>query len=151
MTEHPVPEGELNSAQARAVRAALTHVSDLLEQVLRIAHGETTPFDRQRADLSPDQSRQLAEIVPAIRTRMLDGLAHLDVSPPASDRSARWTVRTALSFAEIALSEVTPAELVGYGAMDEKAAASVTEVVDDLRRMIAQAQDILREDDPPSA
>jgi hypothetical protein len=146
-----MPERALNQAQARAVRAALEHVSDLLERVLRIAHGDLTPFDRQRLDLTPDETARLAEVVPAIRERMLDALTHLDVALPQSDRSARWTVRTALSFAEIALSEITPSELVGYGSLGEESAAAVTEVVADLRRMIVGAQDIVRDQAPPSA
>lgn len=134
----------LNPAQSRAVRAAFTHVSDLLEGVLRIAHGRLTPFDRQRTDLTSEEIRHLLEAVPAIRARMLEALERLDVPTPEADRSARWTVSTTLSFAEIALSEVTPAELVGYGTLDPAAAEAVAGVVTDLRELIAQAQDILR-------
>lgn len=134
----------LNPAQSRAVRAAFTHVSDLLEGVLRIAHGRLTPFDRQRADLTSEETRHLLAAVPAIRARMLEALELLDVPTPEADRSTRWTVSTTLSFAEIALSEVTPAELVGYGPLDPAAAEAVAGVVADLRGLIAQAQDILR-------
>jgi hypothetical protein len=134
----------LNAAQSRAVRAAFTHVSDLLEGVLRIANGRLTPFDRQRADLTSEEVRHLLEAVPAIRARMLEALERLDVPTPEADRSARWTVSTTLSFAEIALSEVTPAELVGYGTLDPGAAEAVAGVVMDLRGLIARAQDILR-------
>jgi hypothetical protein len=134
----------LNPSQARAVRAALTHVSDLLEGVLRIAHGRLTPFDRQLADLTSEEIRHLLAVVPAIRARMLEALELLDVPAPEADRSARWTVSTTLSFAELALSEVTPAELVGYGPLDPAAAEAVAGVVTDLRGMIARAQDVLR-------
>ena len=134
----------LNPAQSRAVRAAFTHVSDLLEGVLRIAHGRLTPFDRQQADLTSEETRHLLEAVPAIRARMLEALERLDVPTPEADRSARWTVSTTLSFAEIALSEVTPGELVGYGTLDPAAAEAVSGVVTDLRELIAQAQDVLR-------
>jgi hypothetical protein len=142
--EGRTPGRGLNSAQARAVRAALTHVSDLLEGVLRIAHGRLTPFDRQHADLTSEETRHLLAAVPAIRARMLEALEILDVAAPEADRSARWTVATTLSFAEIALSEVTPAELVGYGSLDPAAAEAVAGVVADLRGMIKQAQDVLR-------
>lgn len=142
--EHGASGPGLNLAQARALKAAFAHVSDLLEGVLRIAQGDITPFDRQRPDLTPEEAKDLTEVVPAIRTRMLEALAQLDIPAPAADRSGRWTIRTALSFADLALSEVTPAELVGYGSIDEEAAQSVTGVVTDLRKMIAEAQDALR-------
>jgi hypothetical protein len=123
----------LNPSQARAV-----------EGVLRIAHGRLTPFDRQLADLTSEEIRHLLAVVPAIRARMLEALELLDVPAPEADRSARWTVSTTLSFAELALSEVTPAELVGYGPLDPAAAEAVAGVVTDLRGMIARAQDVLR-------
>lgn len=142
--EGGAPEPGLNPAQARALKAAFTHVSDLLEGVLRIAQGSLTPFDRQHVDLTPEEAGKLIVVVPAIRARMLEALGKLDVPTPEADRSARWTIRTALSFAELALSEVTPAELVGYGPLDDATGEAVTGLVTDLRRMLAQAGEGLR-------
>lgn len=146
--EGGAPEPGLNPAQARALKAAFTHVSDLLEGVLRIAQGSLTPFDRQHVDLAPEEARNLAAAVPAIRARMLEVLGQLDIPTPEADRSARWTIRTALSFAELALAEVTPTELVGYGPLDDATAEAVTGLMTDLRRMLAQAGEDLRGTDP---
>ena len=59
------------------------------------------------------------------------------------DGSARWTARTALSFAEIALADLTPHDLGGYGVVDEDAARAVTAIAGDLRAMIMRAHQLL--------
>jgi hypothetical protein len=133
----------LNPAQARSVRATFTHVSNLLEGVLRIARGEVTPFDRQHPDLGPEEARQVVALVASIRERMLEAMAQLGIPLPEADGSARWTAHTALSFAEIALADLTPRELRGYGFMDDQAARLVTTIASDLQGMVTRAHEVL--------
>jgi hypothetical protein len=149
---HPDPRSEggaaaprvaLNPAQARSVRATFTHVSNLLDGVLRLARGDVTPFDRQHSDLGSEETREVVALVASIRERMLEAMAQLGIPLPEADGSARWRAQTALSFAEIALADLTPGELRGYGSMDDEAARLVTAIASDLRRMVTRAHEVL--------
>jgi hypothetical protein len=133
----------LNPAQARSVRATFTHVSNLLEGVLRLARGDVTPFDRQHPDLKPEEAHEVVTLVASIRERMLEAMTQLGVPLPEADGSARWTAHTALSFAEIALADLTPGELRGYGSVDDKAARLVTTIASDLQRLVTRAHEVL--------
>ncbi|MCG6957366.1 MAG: hypothetical protein LJF04_15360 [Gemmatimonadetes bacterium] len=135
--------GALNPAQARSVRATFTHVSNLLEGVLRLARGDVTPFDRQHPDLGPEEAREVVALVASIRERMLEAMMQLGIPLPEADGSARWTAHTALSFAEIALADLTPGELRGYGAVDDEAARLVTAIASDLQRIVTRAHEVL--------
>jgi len=137
------PHVLLNSAQARSVRATFTHVSSLLEGVLHLARGDVTPFDRRHPDLGPEEARELIALVASIRERMLEAMTQLGIPLPEADGSARWTALTALSFAEIALADLTPRELRGYGPVEEEAARAVADIASDLQRLVTRAHEVL--------
>lgn len=138
------PHAVLNPAQARSIRATFTHVSTLLEGVLHLARGDVTPFDRQHPDLGPEQAREVIALVASIRERMLLAMTQLGIPLPEADGSARWTALTALSFVEIALADLTPRELRGYGPVDGEAAQAVTAIAADLQRLVTRAHEVLR-------
>ena len=129
----------LNPAQGRAVVATFSHVSELLDGIQRMARGEASQFDGKSLDLTEAERERLAELVAVMRDRMLRGLACLDLAPPPRDTSARWAVRTTLLYADVALSELSPTTLSGFGVLDDRDAEAVLGVVGDLRRILAQA------------
>ena len=141
----PTGGTHLNPSHARAIRATFAHVSDLLSGVARAGHGELTPFDRQLQDLSPDEVRRLTGLVEVIYERMLQGLQRLGVPRDEPEVSARWSVRTALLFSDIALSELSPRSLRAYGALGEGEGEAVTEVAGDLRKLVAEAMEVVQE------
>lgn len=138
----------LNAAQSRAVRAAFTHVSELLDGVLKLAREDLNPFDRQRPDLTRAEARRLAVTVSATRTRMLDALAALGVPPPQPEGSARWSARTAFLFSDIAFSEISGSGMRGYGPLDAESERLLSAVTQDLRGLVERAQVLLRGVDP---
>lgn len=133
----------LNHAQARSIRATFTQVSDLLEGVLRVARGDASVFERQQADISAEEADQLVDLVGSIRAGMVEALVELGIPKPEADGSARWTARTAFSFAEMALAELTPQDLRGYGPVDAPTGHAVVDVSADLRRLVARSHDLL--------
>ncbi len=133
----------LNPAQSRAVRATFTHVSDLLDGILKVARDDLDTFDRTRPDLSQVEARRLTALVSSIRGRMLEALDTLGVSRPEPHTSARWSARTALLFSGIALSELSADGLRAYGAIDEHDEQLVAALAEDVRRMVERANDLL--------
>lgn len=137
-------EAGLNAAQARMVMSTFTYVSKLLDDVLQVAGTDPAPFGDWRPDLTPVEARDLMARMRDIRARMLEALAPLGIAAPEGDASGRWVAQTALLYADIALSELTPDGLRRYGVVDDVAGRAVDELSRELRRMVADAQEVVR-------
>ncbi len=138
----------MNAAQARAVTATFVYVNELLAEIVRMVRGDVTPFDRQRVDVPAREAEAVESVVRSIRRRMLEVLADLGIAEPEPDTSARWSARTSLLYAEVALSELTPKHLRAYGAIEDHEAEAVAQAAVELREMIAEAGAILVEPEP---
>jgi len=140
----------LNKTHARAIRASFTHVSELLDDIEKLTGDDLNPFDRQRPDLTPAEARRLGALTAAIRAGMLEALDTLGVGSGPPDGSVRWSAKTALLFGDIALSELSGGELKGYGDMEPEDEFRLASVVENVRELVARAQDLLRGVDPAS-
>jgi GTP-binding protein EngB required for normal cell division len=135
----------LNEHQVRRILATFGHVDDLLKSVEALAHPDTSPFSRERPDLSPDEARLLLSFVSGARARMLAALDRLGIPRPEQNLSARRSAGTALLFAQISLSELNAPSLRGYGVLDQEAGDEVTAVAADLETLMRRGMELLRE------
>jgi GTP-binding protein EngB required for normal cell division len=135
----------LNEHQVRRILATFGHVDDLLKSVEALAHPDTSPFSRERPNLSPDEARLLLSFVSGARSRMLAALDRLGIPRPEQNLSARRSASTALLFAQVSLSELNTRSLRGYGALDQGAGAEVTAVAADLETLMRRGMDLLEE------
>lgn len=138
----------LNAHQVRHVLATFAHVDGLLQDIERVARDDLSPFAKERPDFAPDEARLMASFILAARARLLTALDRLGIARPTPTTSARWTASTALTFADIALSELTEDALRGFGAVDPDAAREVTALASDLRSVVARGKALLHEHDP---
>lgn len=138
----------LNEHQVRRVLATFTHVDGLLQDIDRLVREDPSPFSKERADIAPDEARLLRAFASQARARMLAALDRLRIPRPEPTNSARWSATTSLTFADIALSEITESALLGYGALDPAAGAEVLALVADLRKLMARGKALLHEHDP---
>jgi GTP-binding protein EngB required for normal cell division len=137
----------LNEHQVRHVVSTFAHVDGLLSDIERLARDDLSPFAKERPDLAPEEARLLQSFISLARTRMLTALDRLGIPRPQPNISARWSAGTALTFADIALSEITESSLRGYGAIDPAAAAELVALATDLRGFIARGKALLHESD----
>ena len=134
----------MNRSQETFVRATFAHVSELLDGIARVAREDLSAFSKERPDLSPYESRMLLSFVGQLRAAMLDGLRQLGVAPPEPTVSARWSAVTALTFIDIALSELRPQALRGYGGLDADNAELMGAVTAELQALVSRFLDLLR-------
>jgi GTP-binding protein EngB required for normal cell division len=134
----------LNPYQERRVASTFAHVDDLLQSVERLVHAQSTAFSREHPDISDGERRLLGSLVETARARMLEMLDHLGMPRPAAALSARWSIETALSFADIALSELNARTMEGYGKIDPESAAELGAVVSDLRDVVRRGRALLQ-------
>lgn len=128
---------------ARAILAAFTHVSGLLDGVERLAAEQRSPFARELSDLSAEERRRLRHFVAEARERMLQTLDQLGIDRPRPDNSARWGVETALLFADLALSETTARSLRRYGVVAPERVRVLDAAVQDLRSLLQQGKQLV--------
>lgn len=135
----------LNEHQVRRILATFGYVDDLLKSVEALAHPDTSPFSRERPDLSPDEARLLLSFVSGARARMLAALDRLGIPRPEQKLSAGRSASTALRFAQVSLSELNTRSLRGYGSLDQAAGGEVTAVAADLETLMRRGMDLLSE------
>ncbi len=104
-----------------------------------------SPFATVVADATPTQHRVAAEHVRRIRDGMRDALQAFGVPLPAPQRSAVWTARTALMMSHIALEEVEPSRLRGYGELTEEDAKDVGARLSHIESLLERFQQYLAE------
>jgi GTP-binding protein EngB required for normal cell division len=138
----------LNANQERWVTTTFVHLDTLLGAIDRLTMESISPFQRERPDLSPDEGRLLRALTAQLRRRLVEALDVLGLPHPQHTQSARWSVGTTLNFVNIALSELTPTSLRGYGALDPATGQLVTALAEQLRAIADRGRDILHEHDP---
>ena len=138
----------LNPNQVRAVLARFGHVDELLRSVEQIGRSDLLGLAAQRPDLSPDEVRLVLSFVAQARRRMLTALDRLGIPRPAPTVSARWSAQTALGFADIAMAELSPGALRGYGEVDPDAVPELDALVTDLRALLTRGTALLHELEP---
>lgn len=120
MTDAP----SLHENHRRVLGGALTRIDGLLENIEQIA-AATSPFSPHVADLPEADRKWLADSIAQLRGRLLEVHRRWLGALPAQNRSARWSIRTHLTFVDIALEELRPSHLAGYGALDPTSASAL--------------------------
>jgi GTP-binding protein EngB required for normal cell division len=126
----------LNDNHRRAITAAFGQIDRLLADVEAASARALGPFSRFFGDLSPTQQGVVADYVAQIRGRMMEVLAALGISLRAPQSPASWAIRTSLSFAKVAVQEIDPSRLTGYGSLGPEAAYFVERANADLERSL---------------
>jgi GTP-binding protein EngB required for normal cell division len=137
---------ELNPAQQSHLRASLARIDSLLSDATRALdqQGETR-FGRHRPDATPVQRKVLADYAARVRARMGKALAAFDVPPAPAVTGTVAAARTSILFAQIALQEIEPRAMRGYGALGQEAerelsaaSADLMEALHDIETYLAQ-------------
>ena len=141
---HP---GELNDPQQRRLRVTCQYIDKLLSDIESVLHATTSksPFPRYVVDITPAQSRVIEDHIHRLRSQLLRTLAwqHLEPTPP--EIPARRAVMTDLSFIDIAIEELKPSYLRGYGAVPEDAVNQLNGVVHELRSLVEGIERYVRQ------
>lgn len=126
----------LNEPQQRRVVVTFRHVDKLLQEIENIVTATPSPFARYHCELSPEAREAMAALVASLRQQLLSGLERLGVPLDPSHGDAVFAVRTMLTYAKMALEELRPECMGGYGTVPPKAAAALTTTVDNLSEAV---------------
>ena len=126
----------LNDNHRRALRATLEQIDKLLTDAEHSATATVTPFAHVLPNLTPVQQRVLGDYVAELRERMVSAAKALGLALRTPSVRASTAITTDLNFAEIAIEEVAPSRLRGYGELDHDTALLVECLEADLTRAV---------------
>jgi hypothetical protein len=141
------PQPQLDPNQARHLLSVFRHLDELLGSVAEVTHQDTSAFATIRLDLASHEAMLLRSAVAAARAEVARALTHFGLPAPVPHISARWSAQTSLGFAEVALADLDPASMRGYGALEDSAAEHLRTVTEYLRILVRRAGALLHEED----
>lgn len=127
----------LNVNHRRVLLIGFAHIDRLLSDVVREI-GSRSPFSRLAADLQRAELQAVEEYVRTLRRQLIEGLAELGIDPPRPEATASSSLATATLFAQVALYDMDPRRLIGYGPLDPEAGTIVERIETDSARTLAE-------------
>ena len=136
----------LNENHKRRILSTLQYADKLLSDSLHVLAPSSRPlFPRNVDDISPAQYHWVEDYAGKIREQMGRLLERFEIErqPPATLSS--WTLRTSLITLDIALEDMYPEQMRGYGEMDAAAAGDLSWTIQEIRRLVSQLRAFLSE------
>ena len=130
----------LNEPQQHRLIVTCQYVDRLLGELERafIEAQSNSPFGRYANDLAPAEQRLVHDYIARLRTqlvRMLDGQG---LSPAPRRVGLRHSLLTHLTFVDVAVEELKPHYMRGYGTVASEAVAALNGIVEELHGTIRQ-------------
>ena len=130
----------LNPSQRHRLLVTCKHIDKLLgdiEQTLN-ASASRSAFPGYVGDVTSRQRKTIEDCIARLRGQLLQVLATQSLAPEEPHIPASHAIHVGLTFIEIAIAELAPHYMRGYGPVSEQGAA-------DLRGVIAELQSTVKE------
>jgi GTP-binding protein EngB required for normal cell division len=135
----------VNDNHRRHLVAILQHIDDLLaETEVKLA-----PLEAARLlppcipDAAPVQRKLIRDYAQRVRAAMRSALERFGVARRPPDVSGVWAARTTLMLAQIAVAELAPQHIRGYGPLDEDTERDIKATVAELSELLGQMESYL--------
>lgn len=130
----------LNGAQRQRLLITCKHIDRLLgdiEATLNTAASKTV-FPSYSNDVTAAQRKTIEDYIARVRGQLLQVLAGESLSPAPPRISAAHSIRVNLTFVDIAIAELAPHYMRGYGPVSEEGAADLNGIVAELKSAIKE-------------
>jgi GTP-binding protein EngB required for normal cell division len=116
----PTMPDKFNEPQRSRILAGVSYIDKLLIDVDQILTASSSPaFPKYRNPLTPAQVRVVRDYANRLRQQIVDVLNDLDISLPEAKLDCTHSTRVTLQFIEVAIEELAPERLGGYGDVPE--------------------------------
>ena len=138
-------KSDLNELQARRLRVTCQHIDGLLADMETVLHSSESKsvFPRYVPELSPAQRKTIEDYSARLRAQLLRVLDSQGISPEPPRITEAHALYVSLAFIEIALAELTPDDMKGYGSVAPEAASDLTRIVQELSVTVAEMHSYL--------
>lgn len=142
------PADLLNQFQRNRLSVTCTYIDKLLNDVEEVLNSTASksPFPRYINDISPAQRRVIEDYIARFRAQLLRVLEGMQIPLPSSRISAVHSLHTNLTFIDIAVEELKPRYMRGYGDVPKKAKEALNGIVAELDGLIRQLNTYLASD-----
>jgi GTP-binding protein EngB required for normal cell division len=132
------PRPRLNESHRRSLSVTVQHIAGLLDDIERtlVAARNPSPFNPLVGDISPVQAGVIHDYIERARRALLAATERHGLDPAGSPVDARSAIGARTTMASIAVDEVRPRRLRGYGALDARLASEVDRTCDEIDRTI---------------
>jgi hypothetical protein len=131
---------ELGENHKRRILVTFQHVDKLLEKsIYAIARA---PSDLQQ-DVSAEKLPQLQNHIEMIRDQMSSYLKRFGIALPERSSPSSWVLKTSMTSIGIALDDLAPNKLKGYGNLDSEAARELTQTLREIHKAVNKIRQTL--------
>jgi GTP-binding protein EngB required for normal cell division len=130
----------LNASQRQRLLITCKHIDRLLgdiEATLNAAASKSV-FPSYVADITPIQRKTVEDYIAGIRGQLLQVLAGESLAPEQPHISAAHSVGVNLTFIDVAIAELAPHYMRGYGPVSEEGAADLNGIVSELESAVKE-------------
>lgn len=137
----------MNENHQRHLAVTFRYIDSLLEEAGRILGvPAASPFEPHVRDASPAQCRAAKAQVAGLRRTMLRIMAEAGIPAPQPSVSARWAAQGLVGSARIALAEIRPKAMRGYGPLSAEDKAYFESIVAELDAALARFEAVLADE-----
>ncbi|HEY1550965.1 MAG TPA: dynamin family protein [Kofleriaceae bacterium] len=135
--DEPHDDSSLNANHVRVLSASFGVLDQQLADVVAAMGAAPSPLSSHAVDLSPEQRAIVLDHVEQIRDRLAGAVSTLGLRTPTRVPITR-TLRAVLMHAQVALEDLAPAKLRGYGLLGAEPGQRIATVLSDLDRTISR-------------
>ena len=130
----------MNDNHQRHLLVTFQHIDDLLSEGEHILDdvNSPSPFQQYAADSTPTQRKVIHDYGVRVREAMARILDELKIPRKPPVCGSLWAARGQLTFAGIAVAEIEPGRMRGYGEMTAEDKAAIERVVAELNTLLAR-------------
>jgi hypothetical protein len=149
----PNSSSSLNPSQRQRLFITCRHIDRLLGDIEATlnATASKTLFPNYIADITTAERATIENDIAAIRAQLLEVLACQSLAPEQPRISAAHSVDVNLTFVEIAIAELAPHYMRGYGAVSAEAAADLHDIAQTLELGVKELHHYVLQTHPPES
>jgi len=129
-----------NEFQQNRLSVTCNYIDQLLKDIEEIltSTASKSPFPKYTPDISPAQRKEIEDYIARFRVRLVGVLDSTQIPLPKGRISALHSLKTTLSCIDIAVEELKPRYMHGYGELLPAAQEALTRIVAELNELVQQ-------------
>ena len=135
----------LSPNHERRISVTFRYIDKMLKDMEDSVHASTSKmaFPQYVQDINPEQGVVIEEHIGRIRAHLVRALERQGIARPPADTPVSRSLHAILIFVEIAVEELKPQYMRGYGEIAAGAAAELNNVSEELRNLVQQLDQYL--------
>jgi hypothetical protein len=124
----------MNENHQRRLVGTFGHIDNLLGEArhILVAADATSPFAKYTQDASPVQRKVIDDYIGRVREAMTRVMTDLNLPRPAPVCGALWAAQACITSAQIAVAEMRPKHMLGYGPLSDADIKAIDDIVAEL-------------------